>query len=191
MAFDLPPTKRQNLSARYHVTTTSTEKCMFKWKVRNTFCKCLWSHSRQRTQQIKHLAAWLFNINNNLISVSGWLHVHFISSMMESLIKIFSLLPNLHLAVLCITQHFENRVVKFYYFGDCGSRWRIIRRRATACRHVFRFTNYIDRPFNLFNTTGFFLKQTRAYVGSAQIDSQSRWLRISDWESGFSIRLKS
>jgi len=45
----------------------------------NTFYKCLWSHSLQSIQQIKHLAAWLFYVNNNFISVSGWLHVHVIS----------------------------------------------------------------------------------------------------------------
>jgi len=32
---------------------------------------CLWSHSLQRTHQIKHLAAWLFNVNNNFILVTG------------------------------------------------------------------------------------------------------------------------
>jgi len=82
LSFNLPPRpkKRQNLTVPCHLTT-STEVCLN--EVRNTFYKCLWSHSLQSTQQIKHLAAWLFNVNNNFISVSGWLHVHFISIAFE------------------------------------------------------------------------------------------------------------
>jgi len=34
LSFDLPPKKRQNLSAPYHLTT-STEKCILTWKVGN------------------------------------------------------------------------------------------------------------------------------------------------------------
>jgi len=82
LSFDLPSKKRQNLPAPYHLTT-STDKCMLKWKVRNTFYKCMSCNSLQSTQQIRHLAAWLFNVNNNFISVSGWLHIHVISIAFE------------------------------------------------------------------------------------------------------------
>jgi len=62
-----------------------------------------------------------------------------------------------------------------------------------AAAMLFQFTDYwrnnIDRPLNLFNTTDVFENKLEP-IGSALIDFQSRWLIISDWESGFSIRLK-
>jgi len=57
----------------------------------------------------------------------------------------------------------------------------------------FQFTEYwrnnIDRPLNIFNITEVLIKKLE-HIGSALIDFQSRWLRICDWESRFSIRLK-
>jgi len=58
----------------------------------------------------------------------------------------------------------------------------------------FQFTDYwrnnIDRPLNLFNTTEVLKTKQSLKLGSALNDFQSRWLRISNWESGISIRLK-
>jgi len=61
-----------------------------------------------------------------------------------------------------------------------------------AAAMFFLFTDYwrnnIDRPLNLPHW-GF--ENKIEPIGSTRIDSQNRWLRISNWESGFSIRLKS
>jgi len=72
VSFDLPTKKRQNLSAPYHLTT-STEKSMLEWNVRNTFYTCFLTHSLQSTHQIKHLAAWLFEVQTQyLITSCHW-----------------------------------------------------------------------------------------------------------------------
>jgi len=47
--------KRQNLSEPYHLTT-STEKCVLKWKVINTFYKCLWFAAKYTNKTLGSLA---------------------------------------------------------------------------------------------------------------------------------------
>jgi len=80
--------KSQNLSAPYHLTT-SREKCMLKWKVRNTFYKCLWSHSLQ----CRCCADGI--IDENLLTRAKFTSCS-------------------ALRCLCITQHFEIRVAKLH-----------------------------------------------------------------------------
>jgi len=52
--------------------------------------KCLWSHSLQSTQQIKHLAAWLFNVKGTL----AWNFTTFVLVRSQRLDYVKILLPS-------------------------------------------------------------------------------------------------
>jgi len=104
----------------------------------------------------KHLAAWLFNVNNNFISARGWLHVHLISIAFEKH-AIVDNIVSLSRALCCLIMI---------------PPWLLIHWLTVKYIQSHRsFENKLEP------------------IGSALIDFQSRLLRISDWESGFSIRL--
>jgi len=82
LSFDLPP----KIGKTYlpHITWPPPQRNVYLNEKSGTHFTNVCDHIRCQVYTTnKHLAAWLFNVNNNFISACGWLHVHLISIAFE------------------------------------------------------------------------------------------------------------